>query len=78
MTKLKELRVKSGVTREKFSELAGVPLPRLEKHEQGMYEMKLTDAKAYSETLGKLLKRTPSRILVELSETVSRGDPTHE
>lgn len=67
MTKLKELRQSASVTREKFSELSGIPLARLEKHEQGRYVMKLPDAVAYSEALGKLLRKSPSRILIELS-----------
>ena len=71
MTKLKELRQSASISREKFSELSGIPIARLEKHEQGKYTMKLADAVAYSETLAKLLRLTPSRILIELSQPVS-------
>lgn len=68
MTKLKTLRQSTGVTREEFSRLTEVPMPRLEKHEQGVYGMRLEDAHTYAQTLGKLLRRSPSRILIELSE----------
>ncbi len=68
MATLKELRAEAGISREEFSRLTQRTLASIEKHEQGKYGMSLQAALDYSLTLGRLLSRTPSNLLMEIAE----------
>ena len=66
--RLKELRLKAGVTQAKLAVMANVGVDTIRKIEQGVHAPNLMTAKRLAEALGVLLNQNPSILLGLLAE----------
>ncbi|GGR11623.1 helix-turn-helix domain-containing protein [Deinococcus ruber] len=75
MTTLKKLREAAGFDRQKFAQITGFSVYRIEKHEQGVHRISLDDAAHYARHLSRPLRRSTSRLLAELAGLEKEAAP---